>query len=371
LFIRETIALVLAVCCIYLYISAKSSGHPVAYRTLAIICLIETVLAHHLTAFMLFLFLLIHFFVSNANKLPFLRRNYFGDNTSGEKITSSFLLISFVAIVSYWVYVATSPVYSLSTFVKEIFATSQWGVSSYGTVEGITTGLPQFFRGYVLFYGFYFFLFIFVIILLYGILPRPKYQRIEALSFTVLLFLSGIGGLTSFYITAKDILPNPTRFLTFGWLFAFGPLVAIILGRKNKWLVGVGIFLLFAFMLHNIYQIDPQVWDAKVQGAPEATTEENYALANTLDFSSGAIAADDENLMAIYDVHNILGSDAFGNIDLSKYNWVIIDKQILQLYNNESKTEAILEMEQLEDMGSANRDKIYQSDNMSVFQMSG
>ena len=80
LFIRETIALVLAVGCLYLYFSARSSAHPATYYALSIISLAGTVLAHHLTGFMLLILLLIHVLVTKASELPFLRRTYFGDN---------------------------------------------------------------------------------------------------------------------------------------------------------------------------------------------------------------------------------------------------------------------------------------------------
>jgi len=372
LFIRETIALVLAVCCVYLYFKAKSSAHPVAYCSLSIMCLVGTVFAHHLTSFMLSLFLLIQFLVYKACELPFLRRTYFGDDIAGEEVTSSFLSISFVAILTYWMYVVVSPLHTLVTFAKEIFAPSQLGAASYGEVTGITTTLPHSLRGSVLFYGFFFFLLIFIIILLYGLLPRLRHNRIETLSFTLFLFLCGIGGLMSLYLITIRVAPFPDRFMTFGWLFAFAPLVAIILSRKKQWLRGVGIFLLFLFMLYNIYQITPTAWDAKAEGGQVAPSEEDYALANTFDFSSGEIAAHENNLLAIYDVSNNLGENFFENIDLSGYDWVILQQEALRLeqkYHPEPETEAIAEMRQLEKEGSPDRNKIYQSSNLSVFKL--
>jgi hypothetical protein len=371
LFIRETIALVLALCCVYLYFSAKSSPHPVAYYALSIMSLVGTVFAHHLTSFMLLIFLLIHFLVSKAFELPFIRRTYFGDNIAGEKIHSSFLLIAFVTITTYWMYIEIGPLYNLISFTKALFISGQWGAASYGEVAGIATGLPYTFRGSVLFYGFYSFLLIFVIILLYGLLPRFRYHRIEALSFILFLFLCGIGGLMSFYVIARDILPNPDRFLMFGWLFGFAPLVAVILSIKNKWLIGIAAFLLLAFMLHNIYQIEPTFWDARAEGGRHATSQEDYALAHTFDFSSGGIAAYSINLMAIYDVHNNLGENAFSDIDLSEYKWVIVQKEVLrlQLTYGGPRTEAVSEMARLEKEGSPDRNKIYQSSNLSVFKV--
>jgi hypothetical protein len=283
-------------------------------------------------------------------------------------VTFSFLSIAFVGIFAYWIYVITGPLHSLVTFVKDIFVPAELGAATYGELYGITGTIPQSFRGGVLFYGFYLFILIFIIILLYGLLPRLRYHRIEDLSFTLFLFVCGIGGLMALYLIPYEIGPYPDRFIMFGWLFAFAPLTAIILSRKTKWLIGVGIFLLFAFMLHNIYQIEPAAWDSKV-GAEMSPSEEDYALAETFDFSSGKIAASADNLLAIYDVSNNLGED-FKYVDLSQYEWVIVNEEILQLeYYSESAKQAIAEMKQMEKGGSPDRNTIYQSSNLSVFKL--
>ena len=75
--------------------------------------------------------------------------------------------------------------------------------------------------------------------------------------------------------------------------------------------------------------------------------------------------------MAIYDVHNNLGENAFSNIDLSEYEWVIVQKEVLrlQLTYRGPRHEAITEMAQLEKEGSPDRNKIYQSSNLSVFKV--
>ena len=90
LFVRETIALVLAVCCLYLYFSAEQSAQPRTYRTLSLICLMLVAVAHHLTSFMLLTFLFIHFIVARVSKgafkLPSLRRMYARNSLAGESI---------------------------------------------------------------------------------------------------------------------------------------------------------------------------------------------------------------------------------------------------------------------------------------------
>ena len=372
LFIRETIALVLAVCCIYLYFSARSSAHPATHYALSMMCLVGTVLAHHLTSFMLLAFLLIHFLVTKMSELPFLRRTYFGDNVTGMKFTITFVLFAFVAVFTYWTYVVVSPLYTLATFTREILTPSQWGIATYSEVAGISATSILTIRGYIIFYGFYSFLLIFGAILLYHLLSRAKNSRVETYSFTLYLFLCGLAGLVAMYVVGYRA--GPARYLMFGWLFGFAPLVVAILKGKRKLLTRIGIFLLVAFMFFNIYMIEPTAWDARAEGVPNATTAGDYALARTFDFSSGEPAGHQSSIMAIYDVHNNLGTRIFASseVDLQKFDWVIVQKQVLELeekYYGEPRTEIIATLERFATEGSVDHNKSYESNSLSVFKL--
>ena len=370
LFIRQTIALVLMVGCIYFCFSAKSSAHPGTYYALSITCLAGTVFAHHLTAFMLALFLLIHLLVARACELPFLRRTYFGDNITGEKISTSFLTIAFVALLGYSIHVIISPLYNLVSFAKELFSPTQWGVGTYGYVAGIAGAEIQTMRGYIIFYGFFSFVLIFGAILLYQLLRRAGNRRAEIYSFTLFLFLCGIVGFIQLYVVPMGGAPFPDRFLTFGWLFGFAPLVAAILNGKYKWLRRVGVCLLVSYMVFNLYMIPPTVWDPKADGVASATSREDYALANTFDFSGVRLAAHPNPRMAIYNVHNNMGGGIFGNVELSEYDWVIVQKEVLRRmkqFHPEAGAEATAKMEELMKEGSPERNRIYDSTSLSVF----
>ena len=370
LFVRETIALVLAVGCVYLYFSAKHSPSPTTNYALSIVCLMGTVFAHHLTSFMLLIFLLIHLLVTKAYEVPFLREAYFGDSITGEKVTTTFLSIAFVALFAYWIYVVMFPLNTLTTFVRSVFTPSQWGVRTYAEIAGIGPASTRTIRGYIMFYGFYSFHLIFGFILLYGLLRRAKNRRLETYSFTLFLFLCGLIGFLSIYLIAPAAFPD--RFLMFGWLFGFAPLVVVILKGKYKWPKRVGVFLLVAFMLFNIYIIDPTAWDARAEasGTHEVSVE-SYALANTFNFSSGKILGDQDALMAIYDVHNNLGTVfTLTEGNLTKFDWVIIEKKPLELekrYYPEPRTEIIAALERLVTEFSAEYIKIYESDSLLVF----
>lgn len=363
LFIRETYALVLAVCCVYLYFSAKHSPHPTTNYVLSIMCLILTVFAHNLTGFMLMIFLLIHLLVTKASAVPSLRKAYFGDNIEGEKITAPFVLMAFVVLLAYWIFVAvsplytsalfTSPLYTLTTFVRSIFTPAQWGVNTYAEIAGVSGASIKTIRGYITFYGFYFFLSIFVLIILQRLLPRAKNRRVETYSFISYFFLCGVVGFLSLYIVAPAAYPD--RFLTFGWLFGFAPLVATILKGKSKWLRRIGVFLMVAFMLFNIYMIPPSLWNARSGEIPAAPSVEDYALANTFNFSTGTILAPENSLMAIYDVHNNLGTlFTLSEVNQTKADWIIVQK--------EPNTTILAMLE-----GSVNYEKIYESSSLLVF----
>lgn len=373
LFIRETLALVLAVCCLYLYFSAKHSPHPAANYALSIMCLIGTVYAHHLTSFMLLIFLSVHFLVTKASEVPFLQRNYFGDKIIGEKVTPAFILIAIVAIFAYWI-VVIFPLVFFTEFVKDLFKLGQYGVESYATIAGISTFSIRTIRGYILFYGFFFFILIFGLIILYRLLPKAKNRRVETYSFSLFLLLCGLFGFSGLYLVPSWVFPD--RFLTYGWLFGFAPLVTVILKGKYKWLRRIGVLLLVAFMLFNIYMIEPIYWNAKdaqeVQGAP---TLEDYTLANTFNFSTGKILCPSNNLLAIYDVHNNLSTIISypDEVNFTEFDWIVVNTKELELVKGfypEPRTKTIAVLEQLALGSSAGYDKIYESGNLVVVKAS-
>jgi hypothetical protein len=366
-FIRETLALVLAVCCLYLYFSAKHSPHPATNYALSIMCLIATVFAHHLTSFMLLIFLSIHFLVTKMSEVPSLRRTYFGDKIMGEKVTTAFLSIALVATLAYWTYVIIYPLYTLVTFVRDVFTPVQWGVGTYAEIAGISAASIRTIRGYIIFYGFYSFLLIFGLILLYGLLPRAKNRRVETYSFSLFLLFCGLIGFLSLYVLAPAAFPD--RFLTYGWLFGFVPLVAAILKGKYKWLRRIGVLLLVAFMLFNIYMVATPYWNPTREDPPANPSLEYYALANTFNFSTGKILASSNPGLAIYDVHNNLGTffSYSSGVNLTQFAWVIIEKKELALeksYYPGPSTGTIAVLEHLVSECPVGYNKIYESDNL-------
>ena len=363
LFVRQTYALVLAVCCLYLYFSARHSPYPTTNYALSIVSLMGTVLAHHLTSFVLLIFLLVHFMIGKGSEVPFLRRAFFGSYITEEKVGVTFLLIASVAIFAYWMYVVMSPIYTLVTFVENLFGVGQWGGWTYADEAGISAATIRTIRGYIIFYGFYSFHLVFGIILLYGLLFGVKSRRLELYSFTLLLFLCGLIGGLSLYFVATGVFPD--RFLMFGWLFGFAPLVVAILKGKSRSLQRAGVFLLFAFMLFNVYMIDPSAWDARAEKGLTIVSEDDYALANTFDLSSAQLFGPQSIVMAIYDVHNNFGTTIEERVDLTEFNYVAIEKKMFEL--ELPRTETMAGLERLATEFSVDYSRIYESDNILVF----
>jgi len=369
LFIRETIALVLATCCVYLYFLAKHSPYPSTNYALSVMCLLETVFAHHLTSFMLLTFLLIHLLVTKAFEVPFLRV-HFEDEITGQKVASTFLSIIFVALFAYWIHLVIFPLQTLVTFFRNVFNPSQWGIRAYAEIAGISVASLQTIRHHLIFYGFFFFHLIFGSILLYGLLPKAKNRYVETYSSTLFFFLCGLTGFLCLYLVAAAAFPD--RFLMFGWLFGSAPLVATILKGEWRWPKKVSVFLLVTFMLFNIYMIDPTAWDTRAEGIPIATSEEDYALANTFSFSNGKIFGHQNPLMAIYDTHNNLGTvfALYDEVDPTRFEWVVIQKKELESerrYYPEPRTETIAALENLATKCYTDYDKIYESNSLLAF----
>lgn len=123
-------------------------------------------------------------------------------------------------------------------------------------------------------------------------------------------------------------------------------------------------------MLFNIFMIDPSYWNANnAQYPQQSPTLKDYALANTFNFSIGKIFGPANTVLAIYDVHNNLGTIITYNqvINVSNFDWVIINKQELEVEKNwypSSKTIALLE--QLAFESSPGWSKNYESNNLVV-----
>ena len=418
LFIRETIAVLLMICCLYLYFSARSSPHPAACYALSVMCLAGTTFAHHFTSFMLALFLLVHFFVAHIASIPAVKKRYFPNGIVGQKVGIVFLSLALVLPVAFWASggiqapsvtnAAASapgettaivgedqvtiiaggeperqasdghpsipgPIAALLKFLRNLFSGYRWG-DSYAALIGLNFGDILTLRGRVVFLGFWFFVAMFGAMLLFRLLPSQEGPRLEVYSFTLFLLTCGLAGVVALYGVRMDI--NPDRLLTFGFLFGIPALVIATLQYRRRWLRASGIAFLAAFMLFNVYWIEQTAWDARAEGLAAATTEQDYALARRFSFSYGTIAGHQNSVMAIYHLHRNMGTRlvAGSRVDLGTIDWVIVHKEFLELEmrsRDEPRTEMIAQLQQLAEDGCPSKNRIYESSALALFRRAG
>jgi len=97
-------------------------------------------------------------------------------------------------------------------------------------------------------------------------------------------------------------------------------------------------------------------------------------LAYTFDFSSGKIFGPPGIVLAIYDLHNDLGTISLGylnasTIDMAEFDWIIIHKLALKRYYLEPKIEITAAPLRLATESTPDYDKIYESDSLLVFKL--
>ncbi len=368
-FIRETIGVILAFGCVYLYFAAKSSQHIIVYRILAILLLACTVLAHHLTSMMLIIFLIIHYVITNTGFLKSFKKWLFPDGAYGETISLSFLLLAIVITFAYWVTTVIVPLRALASFVSDLLTPATWGQGTYVDLTGLGFVLPTF-RYYVLLYGSYFCYLVFGLILLGRIKPKTGSRHIEMYSLTAYLVLCGFLGIVSFFLIPATVIGN--RFLTFGWLFAFGPLIVAITEYKSKWLVRFCGAVIVLFLFSNMFTIHPTEWNPDEIGSGGTASLQDFTLAETIDFSQGRLLANLNNITSIYYVQNVeTGTNIYTlprNIDINEYSWIIINRKGLDnegLYS-ESTFDAIAKLRKLDKEDSSSFYTAYESNNLSV-----
>ncbi len=363
LFVRETIAVVFAVSSVYFYVAARSSPHPVAYRGLSIVCMASTVIAHHLTSVMLLLLLALYWIFTALPQVLAIRQEF-----AGERVSLSFFMIGVIGTLTYWLTTVVEPVQISKFFLQNVFTPSVWGLRTI--LQQDTLGLVSLpnLRYIILIYGSYLCYFIFSIILIYKSLSRQN-KYLETPVFTTYLVICGIIGFMSFYLLPATV--GGDRFLAFGWLFAFGPLALAIVEFRSQLVSALSIFFVAFFIFLNLYTIHPTVWDAQAPGAGSAATRQDFALAQTVDFSRGEVIGYINNITTIYEAQNKEGTDAYfllDPVDFNRFEWVIINRDGLQeegLYSADSE-EAIEKMVSLEaDAGTA-YNRVYESNNLLV-----
>ena len=369
LFVRETVGIVLAISCVYFYIAARGSRHPLAYRTLSIMFLAGTIIAHHLTSLMLLVFLFFYWIFTVFRK-PALSKGRLPERGYKEGMSFSLFLMGAIGTLTYWLTTVVEPVQIGMLYLNNILTPSIWGTRTILEQDTGVMLLPNL-RYYFLIYGSYLIYLIFGGILLYRSFSRRGTPNIETPAFTVYLILCGILGFMSYFVLPPTV--GGDRFLAFGWLFAFGPLAIAIIEFKNKIAVSLSGLAILAFIFINLYTIHPTIWNPESRGVGGAALREDFALAEKVDFTNGGVVGYQNNIMTIYEVQKILGTDAYfllDDIELDRYRWIIVNRPGLEeegLYSEYTR-KIIADMAMLDSGNSVDYNRIYESNNLVIFQ---
>jgi len=333
LFIRESLSLIFAIFCLYTYFTSNSG---IKY-SISILFLVATTLSHHLTALILAAIFYVHYIVSDL----LLNHNYFFHKNITRKIVSKNILLLIIIIpVCYWVYVILYPLITVVHFFENLL---NFNSPTYAEISGISsTSLPNI-RSYILYFGFFIFNGIFGFLLSYQLIFK-KIKKLEIYSFTIFLFMIGFIGFLFLYIiplSSATLLPD--RLLTYGWLLGFAPLSLFIVKINNTYVRKLGLFILFAFLIYNIYSIDVTTRNSQYNGLQISTSQEEYNLAKVVSIQKKSILVGHPSmLMAIYDTQNYAGMDLYSSkIKINDVNWIIINKNSLELKKKRIKNESV------------------------------
>lgn len=348
-FKSEIFALLIMMAALYFLTRIQESGRT-KFLVLSILCISGVVLSHHATALLLLLFLTVC--LATDRILSLLNGKWVpspGKPTLA--VTWVFTLLTFVGILSYWMYVNDSFLRAIVTISqtllydvpdKLIIAET---VAEAGKVTVAEAGYvvnPQDIitaRGRITFWGYYLFHAVFAITLLRGLLTRTREKCLEFYSFTFFLFICGVWALVQLYFVpvGTPMTTGIERLLMLGWIWGFAPLTVCVFASQRRWVKQSGIVLLVAFMLFNIYMIAPVKWDMEAPGRAEGhvALKEDYALAEKIVFD-GKVAASKFTRNAIYDVQGYYAQDIRDTDpdQLETFDFIIIKKKQLEAYRS-------------------------------------
>jgi hypothetical protein len=299
-FIRQTIALPLIVLILYFFYFYLRSKEKIIFGVFVSLLVAELVLAHHFSSFMFLILCGVIIAYSIFNK------NY-------NKHSLFLLVVTVLAIFTYWIYIAITPLEFLTSYVMDFF--SPYTVSFQEMAQYTPDSIVSL-RGYIVYYGFFLFNLIFGLILLY------KYKYIKNIyQYALFLFLLGACGFIMLSFLSSVIYPD--RLLTFGWLFGALPLIVAIFNIKNKAASNLAMFVVFLFIIYNIYQINPDFYTdpGKVIIQPSVEDYDVVKLVNMTDVSLVAFQCD-----------KIVIIDEYAN-----YGDAIVSEKIDKIYSNVEK----------------------------------
>jgi hypothetical protein len=298
LFVRETIALFFMIFFIYTVYTAKQKNEK-SFIILSLLLIPVIVFSHHFTSFLILILIAFYIIVSKIIPYFFFKNKNNKISLSGKINLIPLFLLSFISIIGYWVYHSVDMVKKFTDIFYEAVGTKQY--ESYAAATNLGSPIVSL-RGNIIFYGFYFFIILFSLILLIKFLKEKNNQKIEDVSFTVFFYFCIFYSFLSLYILGSLIFPD--RFFTFLWMFGLIPITGYILIIKKDVFKKILVILLISLIIFNIYNIEPSFSSGDPYQEETIPGEKGYTIAMTIQFPSiyyGYLGA----ISAIFDIQGI------------------------------------------------------------------
>lgn len=352
LFVKEIIGLFILIFMFYLVYSYSKGDNRFIY--LIVITIPALILSHHFSSFLFIIMMLIYTSITLIKKIINIYKSR-NDNPLKFNLNNLYFLIT-VSLLAYWVYVGTLVMKSFTKTILEVIGVNEY--ITYSQEIGFSSPIMTL-RGEIIYYGFFFFIFTFLMLQLVQNIKNEN-NKPEEYVFTLFFIFCGIYGFIAFFVSGSLI--NADRLLTFAWIFGIIPVVAIYFKNKGlRFAKKPIIIFLTAFMIFNLYNIDPAYINKDLStiglaSDVEYAIAENFIFPDTF-FSNNADITDYKKayygyggvIGAIYDIQGIeqrtKGRDALNlNLNDSKYiviinenmytkDILIIEKKSPDIYN--------------------------------------
>lgn len=279
-FVRECPGLLVMILFFYiLYTSKKRDSNY--FIILALLLIPVVIFTHHLTSFLLIILLAIYILVLRT--APYIYHILYRQDEkikfSGTINIQIIFLILLLSVISYWIYSVTTIV---EVFINTIIPKPEIVVTYAEKINLDSPILTT--KGYIIYYGFYFFNFIFALVLIMKCFLKRNKHIIEDASFTFFFFFCMFLGFLSLYFVST--LAFPERYLPYGLMFGIIPIVGILLCLKKDVYKKIIAILLVFFFIYNLYTIDPAYLSGDVNSSGYNAGDKEYTIATTIKFPS-------------------------------------------------------------------------------------
>jgi len=311
-YVREIFGLFIMVLFFYILCASIRKKYSNLYLILFVLIPVA-IFSHHLSSFLLLCLGIIYLLVSIGLKffnkiLSFVSKKIEIIKDIPSRLNRKALLVILVfsvSLLSYWFYIYGFDLIGiLIDNILDMLGFKKITGSTYAEYMNLDASIITL-RGNILFYGFFFYVFLFSILLIIKFFIKDIFNKIEDTTFLIFYFLCMFLGFLSLYFISGSVFPD--RLLTFAFLFGLIPITTFILILKKNIYKKIITVLFVSFIIFNLYNIDMEnyTYNASYSGKVEgAVTEKEYLIAKHIIFPHayyGYIAA----VSAIYDTQGI------------------------------------------------------------------